>query len=100
MTGGITITNNVLPHVTLDLVSYSSYDTIFDSTGTFRKALDYIRSKATTTGPFYRDVFVGEYGFPLDKGTRTPEEQARVNQKYLSNRDGVGMSFCLVLGDV
>lgn len=95
MDGGKTITNNVLPHVILDLVSYSSYDTIFDSTGTFQKALDYIRSKAKTTGHFYRDVFVGEYGFPLDKGARSPGEQAKLTKNTFQTAMAWGCPFVL-----
>ncbi|MDX9754029.1 MAG: hypothetical protein RBU29_08715, partial [bacterium] len=99
MEGGKTITNNVLPNVTVDLVSYSAYDTIFDRSGgpaqLFLQALDTIESKARTTGHFPRDVFVGEYGFPLDQGKRTPEEQARLSEEIYTAALQWGCPFVL-----
>jgi hypothetical protein len=95
MEGGTTITNDILPHVRLDAVSYSAYDTIFDSTATFVNALEYIESKAVTTGHFQKDVFVGEYGFPLDHGKRTPEEQARLSEAVFTAAMAWGCPFVL-----
>lgn len=74
--GGVTVTNNVLPYCTLDAVSYSAYDSIFGSQASFLEALNYLASKAVTTNRFPKGVFIGEYGFPLDFGARTPAQQA------------------------
>lgn len=79
MKGGRCLVNDVLPHTTVDYVSYSSYDTTNPHKGDVRKALhkalDYIESKL----PPKRDlqgkrIFIGEYGIPLTVA-RTPEKQ-------------------------
>jgi len=97
LNGGVTVTNDVLPHVTLDLVSYSAWDTTvrINSTPTFLAALDLIRAKSNTMGHFYRDVFVGEYGFPLDDGARTPEEQASESERIFKAALNWGCPFAL-----
>jgi len=77
--GGKCLTNDVLPHTRVDYVSYSSYDTVVPHKGnvreSLRKALDYIESKLPSKeGMAGRRVFIGEYGFPVEKET-TPEMQ-------------------------
>lgn len=58
------MTNDVIPKVNLDFVSYSSYDTQEDP-ATLKAALDYIESKLPAkTGIPGKRVFIGEYGFP------------------------------------
>ena len=73
------LTNDVLPHTTVDYVSYSSYDTIHPHAGNVRealhKALDHIESKLPDKpGLSGKRVFIGEYGFPL-VNTKTPARQ-------------------------
>jgi hypothetical protein len=70
ISGGVCLTNNVLPHVDVDYVSYSSYDTINNVRGNAREklheALDYVESKLPPKdGVPGRRVFIGEYGYPL-----------------------------------
>ena len=58
------VANMVLPHVPVDFVSYSSYDTQEDPKR-LKAALDFIQSKLTPKpGIAGRRVFIGEYGFP------------------------------------
>jgi hypothetical protein len=59
-----TMTTKVLPHVELDMVSYSYYDSMSDPV-TLWKAIEEIRKHARTTGPFGpRAVYLGEVGIP------------------------------------
>ncbi len=58
------VTNAVLPHTRLDLVSYSSWDTL-SSGPEFRRALDFIAANMPDSPSFgAKNVYVGEYGFP------------------------------------
>ena len=95
MTGGVTVVNNVLPYCTNDLVSYSSYDTLGDPISTFTNALAYIASKAPTSGPFFTNVFVGEYGFPLNDGVRTSQQQADSSESIIKAATAWGCPFVL-----
>jgi hypothetical protein len=79
MKGGKCLVNDVLPHTSVDYVSYSSYETIYPHMGNVGKslhdALDYIESKLPPkAGIQGKRVFIGEYGFPLER-TQTPEKQ-------------------------
>jgi hypothetical protein len=81
MKGGTCLVNDVLPHTSVDYVSYSSYDTTNPHAGNagkaLRAALDYIESKLPPkAGIRGKRVFIGEYGFPLEK-SRTPQKQDR-----------------------
>ena len=72
-----TVTNNVLPFVEMDLVSYSAYDSLrgpLDEMREFhRKALEHIASKALDSPDFgNQNVFVGEYGF---RNRACPEQE-------------------------
>lgn len=59
-----TVTEHVLPTVEVDLVSYSCYDAMSDST-TLQRALGTIRRCARTTGPWGSgSVYLGEIGIP------------------------------------
>jgi hypothetical protein len=95
LTGGVTVVNNVLTNVTVDLVSYSCYDVLGDPAGALTNALHYIATKAHTSGHFYRDVFIGEYGFPLDNGLRTPAQQATLSDEVIRSAAGWGCPFVL-----
>jgi hypothetical protein len=65
----------VLPHTNVDLASYSSYDTEYNTSGTysFANAVNHIASKLPATAAFGQNlhsVGVGEFGVPEDtKGT-------------------------------
>jgi hypothetical protein len=59
-----TVTSKVLPHIELDLVSYSYYDAM-SSAVTLWKAIEEIRKNARTSGPFgAQAVYLGEVGIP------------------------------------
>jgi hypothetical protein len=81
------MTNAVLPHVNVDYVSYSSYDSCYDPEtnaslapiqlrDTLYESLDqierHLQPKPEIRG---KRVFIGEYGFPLDV-VKTPQAQA------------------------
>lgn len=81
MRGGKCLINDVIPHVNVDLVSYSSYDTIHKHRSTLhqglREAMDYMESKLRPrAGIQGKRVFIGEYGFPIEGGM-SAEMQAR-----------------------
>lgn len=58
------VANRVLPHVELDLISYSAWDSARDPE-LFRRALDYIAEHAQDREPFGpQNVYVGEFGLP------------------------------------
>jgi hypothetical protein len=62
--GAPSVTTDVLPHVPLDLVSYSAWDTK-DSPHDFGRALDFILRHKPSTEPFgAHGVYVGEFGLP------------------------------------
>lgn len=96
-----TVTADVLPHVTVDLVSYSAYDSAsvldpsLNSFVIFRENLDYIASKAVTTSaaPFAKKVFIGEYGSPTSAST--PAQQAQLAQEVLRHASNWGCPFIL-----
>jgi len=74
MDGAGCLTNSVLPKTNVDYVSYSSYDTEWDTTQ-LKAALSYIESKLTPkTSIKGKRVFIGEYGFPASSSS--PEKQA------------------------
>eukprot|EP00912_Choanoflagellata_sp_UC4_P001274 UC4_evm1s797 len=63
-TGAPNMINKVIPFVSTDMVSYSSYDTQASSTN-FRAALDFIRDSHNRTLASPKNaVFVAEYGVP------------------------------------
>lgn len=70
-----TVMEKVLPHVELDLVSYSYYDAM-SSPVTLWKALESIRKNARTNGPFgTRAVYLGEVGIPENEQTNRLRER-------------------------
>ncbi len=80
------LVNKVLPHVPVDYVSYSGYDsTNHADPHRIRAALDYIE-KQLTPKPWIsgKRVFIGEYGFPALLGkARTPQAPEVTNEKSL-----------------
>lgn len=66
------VTTDVLPHVAVDLVSYSAWDTT-DHPARFREALSFIARHKQLTEPFgNRGVYVGEFGLP--EAGHSPEQ--------------------------
>jgi len=62
--GRPTVTDQVLPHTRVDLVSYSAWDTRGDP-ALLRSALEYIARHTPDRGPFgARNVYIGEFGLP------------------------------------
>ena len=72
---GVTVTNDVLPHTSCDLYSYSAWDIAIHEPEKFRDALDYLASKA----PGGKDkIYVGEYGAPENVVGGADEQDRRV----------------------
>lgn len=67
MTGGnINVINYVIPYTNVDMVSYSSYDAIYNvyNPGLLKDALDFIALNTPDSPDFGdKNVFLGEYGF-------------------------------------
>ena len=62
------VVNKVLPHTSLDLVSYSAWDAVTEQhkdPNLFRQALDFIAANMPDSPDFGdRNVYVGEFGMP------------------------------------
>jgi hypothetical protein len=85
------VTNRVLPQVSLDLVSYSSYDTQQDP-ALLRRALDYIAGHAPDREPFGdHNVYLGEFGLP--EKSVTPEKLRRVLTGVIGTAIGWGCPY-------
>lgn len=82
MTGIPGIVNSVLPHVEIDMVSWSSYDGL-DMTGlNLFKGIQYIREHIRPT-PYMngeRIVFIGEIGMPENTGTKLANKETIVER--------------------
>jgi hypothetical protein len=65
------VVNTVLPHTRLDLVSYSTWDSVtahYENPQVFREALDFIAAHMPDSPDFGdRNVYVGEFGMPENK---------------------------------
>jgi hypothetical protein len=67
--GAPSVTTDVLPHVAVDLASYSAWDTK-DSPAQFAEALAFITKHKRPTEPFgEHGVYVGEFGLPESEAT-------------------------------
>lgn len=67
--GAPSVTTDVLPHVPVDLASYSAWDTK-DSPARFVEALAFIARHKQETEPFGKHgVYVGEFGLPESEAT-------------------------------
>lgn len=87
MYGVPSLTNNVLPFVDVDMVSWSAYDaTDFDKTGIdLYKGIEYIKSKMNTS--IYtkeKIVFLGEIGIPEMATKNVPKEFRERWDTYLA----------------
>lgn len=81
MQGRKALVNEVLPKTSVDLVSYSSYDTASDP-AKLKAALSFIESKLPPKpGLTGRRVFIGEYGFPSNKCS--PAEQDALSRQVM-----------------
>ncbi|HIZ20132.1 MAG TPA: hypothetical protein H9674_04655 [Firmicutes bacterium] len=94
------MTTHVLPHVTVDMVSYSSYDSLLPHRLT--EALDFIEQNARFTpyfdGLFGKKVFVGEYdGYHdyIKNGAQTPQQQADNAWAVIEDAVSWGVPFVL-----
>jgi hypothetical protein len=66
MAGKPGVANSVLPHTTVDLISYSSWDTQHDAKQ-LAAAVDFLASNLPATAAFgrsARSVYIGEFGYP------------------------------------
>ncbi|MFA0791093.1 cellulose binding domain-containing protein [Microbulbifer echini] len=109
MQGKERITNAVLPHTNVDLVSYSAYDlTTQEKHSDFAtlhteltKALDFIDEKLPPKPglPFEKRVFIGEYGYGeswfKDWGTRSGEAQDMLSRNVIKTALEWGAPFIL-----
>jgi hypothetical protein len=80
------LVNQVLPHVPVDFVSYSAYDTTNRTEPQkIRAALDFIEARlAPKPAISGKRVFIGEYGFPALLGkTLKPQPPKTTNEKSL-----------------
>lgn len=87
MYGVPTLTNNVLPNVEVDMVSWSAYDaTDFDKKGTdLYKGISYLRSKIKPTTYVKKPiVYLGEIGIPEMATKNLPAEFAERWDNYLA----------------
>lgn len=87
MYGVPSLTNDVLPYVEVDMVSWSAYDaTDFDKTGLdLYRGIDYIKSKMKPTA-YVKDkiVFLGEIGIPEMSTKNLPVEFKERWDTYLA----------------
>lgn len=98
MQGGRTVTSHVLPHVSVDYVSYSSYDSLTNDAdqlpARLKGALDYIERKLRPSRQVSgKRVFIGEYGFP--RQYHTPERQAELSRAVARTAIEWGCPFAL-----
>lgn len=100
-----TVANSVLPHVVLDLVSYSAYDSANQVVlgGNYPAwhidCLNYIESVTTfsAAAPYNKKVFIGEYGASVTGSSpmMTPAQQTTLAALELKAAAGWGCPFVL-----
>lgn len=93
--GGQCLTNDILPQVDVDFVSYSSYDSLQrgirdDLFATLSHIESSMKPKPGVAG---KRVFIGEYGFPTRR--YTPEEQNRKSLEVMIAAMDWGCPFVL-----
>jgi hypothetical protein len=100
MEGKKTVTNNVLPSINVDYVSYSCWDSLDLSQGEeamtrrLSRSLDYIESRMKRHPGRGKRVFVGEFGFPFDI-VKTQQAQAHSARVFLRAALQWGCPFIL-----
>ncbi|MHC4398104.1 MAG: hypothetical protein ACYTG0_00315 [Planctomycetota bacterium] len=91
--GRPTVTDRVLPHAPVDLVSYSAWDTQADPER-LRRGLDYVAAHAPDREPFGRhNVYIGEFGLP--ENDQSPERVRRVVDGVISTALGWGCPYVI-----
>jgi autotransporter-associated beta strand protein len=96
--GWATVTNDVLPHTTVDFASYSSYDTqqITSGATSYANAVQYIASKLPPTavnGQNTHSVYVGEYGLAEDSAGAPTVASMMNNVISTAKADGMPYAF-------
>ena len=87
------VTVDVLPHVEVDLVSYSAWDTK-DSPKDFGAALNFIGKHRRPTKPFgERGVYVGEFGLPESEAT--PQKVLERSRDLLAEAERFGCPYAV-----
>ena len=87
------VTTDVLPHVPVDLASYSAWDTK-NSPERFGKALDFIAKHKRPTEPFGAPgVYVGEFGLPESEAT--PQQVLERTSELLSIAQRFGCPYAV-----
>jgi len=93
MQGRKSVVSEVLPHVNVDFVSYSSYDTAADP-ALLKAALSYIESRLQRNSELIgKRVFIGEYGFPT--AYYSAREQERLSRQVMRAALEWGCPFVL-----
>ncbi len=100
--GRTTVCNSVLPHTNVDMVSYSSYDSLDLTQGApamrdrLKIALDYIAAKLPPKDLDWNAprVFIGEYGFPI-RQVKTPNAQEAAAREVIRAGLAWGCPFIL-----
>jgi len=91
--GGPSVTIDVLPHVPVDLASYSAWDTK-DSPTQFAKALAFIAKHKRQTEPFgEHGVYVGEFG--LAESEATPQVAFERTSALLAEAQRFGCPYAV-----
>jgi hypothetical protein len=80
----LSVITHILPHVDVDLVSYSAWDTKDDLPG-FEKALEFIAARRRPPSTGRHGVFVGEFGYP-EKGSTAERALARTLERLAAAR--------------
>jgi hypothetical protein len=94
MNGRPAMANEVIPHTTIDYVSYSSYDTTNQHTPQLGEVLDFIESKLPPKpGIKGKRVWVGEYGFPAEN--HSPQQQDEKSREVMKAALRWGCPFVL-----
>jgi hypothetical protein len=94
--GRPTMTNAVLPHVSVDYVSYSAYDSSNkdDLEKGVPEALDYIQSKLPPKKEIHgKRIWIGEYGYPAHR--YAPDEQNARTRRLIKTALRWGCEFIL-----
>lgn len=91
--GTPSVTTDVLPHVPVDLASYSAWDTK-DSPAQFAKALAFIAKHKRRTEPFgEQGVYVGEFGLPESEAT--PQQAFERTSALLAEAQRFGCPYAV-----
>jgi hypothetical protein len=93
-----TVTNDVLPHTTVDFASYSSYDTQQNTTGpySYANAVNYIAQHLPATainGQNTHSVYVGEFGLAEDSAGSAAVNATMNNVINTAVADGMPMAL-------